>query len=95
MEFNQKYYSYSMKNIPIPSEKLYKMTLLEKVELLVKRIRWKAHLFGNNNMRQSSPLHHIFKSRKTPPQHKDLRTFEDHLVKLIQNVTFKRISINF
>ena len=46
-----KYYNYSMKNIPIPSEKLYKITLLEKVELLVKRIRWKAPLFGNNNIR--------------------------------------------
>ena len=95
MEFNQKYYSYSMKNIPIPSEKLYKTTLLEKVKLLVKRIRWKAHLFENNNTQQSNPLHHIFKSRKTPPQHNDLGTFEDDLVKLIQNVTFKRISINF
>ena len=46
-----KYYNYSMKNIPIPSEKLYKITLLEKVELLVKRIRWKAPLFENNNIR--------------------------------------------
>ena len=63
------------------------MTLLEKVELLVKRIRWKAHLFENNNIRQSNLLHHVFKSRKTPPQHKDLIAFEDKLqtyAKLIQ-----------
>ena len=70
------------------------MTLLEKFELLVKRERWKAHLFENNNIRQSNPLYHIIKSRKTPSQHKDL-IFEDDLVKLMQNVTFKRISNNF
>ena len=64
MEFNQKYYNYSMKNIPIPSEKLYKITILEKVELLVKGTRWKAYLFENNNILQSHPLHYIFKSRK-------------------------------
>ena len=90
-----KYYNYSMKNIPIPSEKLYKITLLEKVELLVKRMRWKAPLFENNNIRQSNPLHHIFKSRKAPPHHKDLIAFENDLVKLMQNVTLKCISNNF
>ena len=89
MEFNQKHYNYSMKNLPIPSEKLYKMMLLEKVELLVKRMRWKVHLFENNDIRQCNPLHYIFKSRKTPPQHKDLVAFENDSVKLMQSVAFK------
>ena len=65
------------------------MTLLEKVELLVKRMRWKAHLFENNNIQQSNPLHYIFKSRKTSPQHKGLIAFENDLVKLMQSVAFK------
>ena len=64
MKFNQKYYNYSLKNIPIPSEKLYEITLFEKVELLVKGMRWKVHLFENNNIQQSNLLHYIFKSRK-------------------------------
>ena len=83
MEFNQKYYGYSMKNIPIKLEKLYKMTLLKKIELFVKRMRWKVHLFENNSIQQSNPLHHNFKSRKTPPHHMDLMAFEDDLVKLM------------
>ena len=83
-----------MKNIPIPSEKLCKMTLLEKVELLVKRMRLEARLFESNNIRQSNPLYHFFKSIKPPPYHKDLIAFEDNLAKLMQNVTFKRISNN-
>ena len=39
MELNRQYYSNSMKNIPLPSEKLYKTILTEKVELLIKRMR--------------------------------------------------------
>ena len=95
MEFNQKYYNYSMKNIPIPSEKTYKMALLEKVELLTKRMRWKAHLFENSDLRHNNPLHYIFKSRKSPPQHKELIEFENDLVKLMQNVKFKHFSNDF
>ena len=34
--------SYSQKNIPIPTEKQYKIQLLSKAENLVKRMRWKA-----------------------------------------------------
>ena len=71
-----------MKNIPIPSEKLHKIRLLEKLELLVKRMKWKVYLFENNNIQQSNPLHYIFKSRKTPAKHKDLIEFENDLVNL-------------
>ena len=67
-----------MKNIPIPSEKLYKMTLLEKVELLVKRMRWKAHLLENNNIRQSNPLITYLKVEK--PYH-NMKTLQ--LLKMI------------
>ena len=84
-----------MKNIPIPSEKTYKMALLEKVELLVKRMRWKAHLFENSDLRHNNPLRYIFKSRKSPPQHKELIEFENDLVKLMQNVKFKHFSNDF
>ena len=52
-------------------------------------MRWKAHLFQNNDIRQSNPLHYIFKSRKTPPQHEDLIAFENDLAKLMQSVAFK------
>ena len=95
MELNQKYYNYSMKNIPIPSGKTYKMGLLEKVELLTKRMRWKAHLFENSDLRHNNPLHYIFKSRKSPPQHKELIEFENDLVKLMQNLKFKHFSNDF
>ena len=58
-------------------------------------MRWKVHLFEINNIHQSNSLLYIFKSRKTPPQEKDLIAFENDLVKLKQNVTFEHISNNF
>ena len=91
MEFNRKYYSYSMKNIPLPSEKLYQTILIEKVKLLIKTMRWKAHLFQNSGLNTSDPLNYIFKSRKCPPQHKDLMQFENDLLELIKSVKFKKV----
>ena len=35
-------FGYSMKNIPIPNEKGYKLELIQKVEDFIKKIRWKA-----------------------------------------------------
>ena len=33
---------YSVKNIPIPSERQYKIHLISKVEKVIKRMRWKT-----------------------------------------------------
>ena len=95
MEFNHKYYSYSIKNIALPSEKLYKTILIEKVELLIKRMRWKAHLYENSGLNKSNPLSYIFKSRKYPPQHKDLMQFENDLLELIKSLKFKKVKNKF
>ena len=43
MEKSQSDYSY--KSIPIPTEKNYKLQLMEKIELVIKRMRWKAHFY--------------------------------------------------
>ena len=95
MEFNHKYYSYSIKIIALPSEKLYKTILIEKVELLIKRMRWKAHLYENSGLNKSNPLSYIFKSRKCPPQHKDLMQFENDLLELIKSLKFKKVKNKF
>ena len=91
MEFNQKYYNYSMKNKPIPSEKLYRTTLIEKVELLIKRLRRKAHLFVSSGKGQSNLLHYLSKNREYPPQHKDFIAFENDLLKLIKSGILRQV----
>ena len=62
MEFNRNYYSYSMKNTPLPSEKLYKTIFIEKVKLSIKRMRWKAHLYENSGLNASNPLNYVLKA---------------------------------
>ena len=84
-----------MKNIPLLSEKLYKTILIEKVELLIKRMRWKTHLHENSRFNTSNPLNYIFKSSKCPAQHKDLIQFENDLLELIKSVKFKKVKNQF
>ena len=70
-------FNYSMKNIPIPSKNAYLKRLIEKVENVIKRMRWKAFFFERNededqdelNDEQNNQDHkYEFKSRKCPPQ---------------------------
>ena len=88
---NTKYYNYLVKNIQLPSEKVYQTILIEKVELLIKRMRWKAHLYENSELNASCPLNYIFQSTKYPLQHKDLMQFENDLLELI-SVKFRKVN---
>ena len=58
-------------------------------------MRWEAHLYENSGLNASDPLNHIFKSRKCPPQHKDLMQFENGLLELIKIVKFKKLRTKF
>ena len=43
------YFNYLLKNIPLPSRTSYKLQLIDKIESVIKRMRWKAQFFLNNN----------------------------------------------
>ena len=77
---DQRNFPYSMKNIPVPLNKLYLKIFINKVEVLIKRLRWKALFFENEI---ETIFNYGFKTRKCPPQHKDLMEFEDDLQKMI------------
>ena len=66
--------------------------LIDKVELLIKRMRWKTLFFENES---ESTFKYGFKTRKCPPQHRDLLEFEDDLQKMISNVQFRRVKMIF
>ena len=80
-----------MKKISVPSDKLHQTILKEKVELLIKRMRWKAHLYESSGLNTSNLLNYIYKSRKCPPQHKDLMQFENELLELRKTVKLKKV----
>ena len=77
MNFAKKSINYSTKNIPLSSEKTYKKLLIEKIELLIKRMRWKAYYFDQPESNQTPIYRYDFKTRSSPPQHKELVKFED------------------
>ena len=78
-------FGYSLKNIPLPSEKTYLKCLMEKVESFLKRLRWKAHFFEKSaeNDNEGTDSNFGFKSNKTPPQNEHLNAFEDDLYKAL------------
>ena len=91
-KMDQRNFPYAMKNIPVPMKKLYLKILIDKVELLIKQIRWKALFYENET---KGTFNYSFKPRKCSRQHKDLITFEDDLRKIISNVEFRRVNNYF
>ena len=43
-------FGYSVKNIPISFERTYLLQLIEKVEMVITRMRWKEIHFNNNSI---------------------------------------------
>ncbi len=89
--FNLKY---SKKNIPIPTESEYKLLLTAKTDSLIKRMRWKA-LQYQGQLPPSDKETYGFQSRKCPPVVKELCKFEEDMMKLIQNIEFRRTDNEF
>lgn len=91
--------NYSLKNIPIPSPSLYTEKLIEKVESLIRRMRWRAFFFlksGNDDgYRTSSKETYGFKSRKCPPQSEELEAFEEDLLKMVETIQFRKTTNEF
>ena len=85
---------YSSKNIPIPSQEDYKIQLISKTELLLKRMRWKALAFLGK-LQKDETEKYGFRSRNCPPIVNDLASFEDDIQLMIKNITFKRANNPF
>ena len=91
-------FNYSLKNIPIPPVNAYKKRLVEKVESVVKRMRWKAFYFlKEENYDDDLPKEEKFgfKTRRCPPQISDMIPFEDDMLKMIEGITFRKSNDNF
>lgn len=105
---NRVNFNYSTKNIPIPSRNSFKKRLIEKVESVIKRMRWKALFFMKDNddsrrentettqdVAEDDNCNFGFKSRKCPPQIKELIPFEDDMLQMIENLRFRNTSNQF
>lgn len=88
-------FDYSTKNIPSSSKTLYSKKLIEKTELFLKRLRWKALFYLNPEAKPKTTETFGFKSRKVPPTISELKEFEHELINLIRNIKFKNNSNGF
>ena len=73
-------FGYSIKSIPIPSERTYLLQLMEKVKMVITRMRWKAIHFNSNNNRDNIKEENTewygLKSPYSPRQVKELIPFD-------------------
>ena len=87
---------YSVKNIPFTNERKYKLQLVEKIEAVIKRMRWKA-IFCNTPSEERQPNIETYglKSSNCPRQVKELIPFENDLMQLAKDIKFRRTKNNF
>ena len=90
------------KNIPIASERNYKMQLIDKIEAVIKRMRWKAIFFDDTieNEENDSENEETFdtfglKTPITPKQVPELAEFEKDLIDIVRNIKFRKGMNNF
>ena len=88
-------FDHSTKNIPLPSEKDYKRTLIEKTEHLCRRMRWKAFFYLNPGADKSQQETFGFSSRNSPPQIQAMQDFDKRLLYMIENIKFRTVNCKF
>ena len=84
---------YSPKNIPKPSKRSYKLQLMDKIDRVIKQLRWKAFFYMN----RSDDTHETYglKSLNCPPKIKEMVPFEKDLWNLVNKLKFRKIKSNF
>ncbi len=85
---------YSSKNIPTPSNKSYLKVLLEKLEGVLVRMRWRAYHFDLENTHNDTYNPRI-KSRIYPLRFKELDKFEADALNLLTKIKFRNRSNKF
>ena len=83
-------FKYSIKNIQIPSERAYLLHLMEKIEMFIARMHWKAIYFNNKTNGNSSERYGL-KTLKWPKQVKELVAFENDLIDMLKFIKFCKV----
>ena len=89
-------FDYSLKNIPLPSKTSNIKTLVEKVESLLRRMRWKVYFFELNQEDEDHASENFgLKSDLTPPKNESISLFEKDMYQLIKSIEFEKSSNEF
>ena len=87
-------FNYSTKNIPVASDKEYIKQFIDKTEQFLRRMRWKAFHFLNQEISMAKETFG-FKTKNCPPVIEELRKFEEGMIQIIQKVKFRKINCAF
>ena len=87
--------NYSLKNIGVPSKDQYRRRLIEKVESVTQRMRWKAHFFLNKQTSTTSNDYFGLPSKAFAPPIAQMKAFEGDLLKLTSNIAFRKVEDQF
>ena len=85
-------FNYSMKCVPIPCEKEYKLQFLDSIHKLDTRMRWRAFHFLNPNSAKPRKETFGLNTTEAPPTIKELKSFQDGLANIAKNLKFKRVN---
>ena len=83
-------FGYSMNNIGISQNKTYLLQLIEKIEMVIKRMGWKLLCNSKRETNGIKTEWYGLKSSKISKQVKDLIPFENDLVALVQNIRVRK-----
>ena len=79
-----------MKNTPTLDEKSYKLCYLEKIEIFIKKMRWRAIFFISSNKKAIEDYKLGFsyglKNDRSPAQVKYFIQFKDDLVRIVKRI---------
>ena len=85
-----------MKNIPLPTKDSNQKDLISKLEIFIKRIRWKLFFFDKNSESNEQLNNNVGdRSLITLPKKEHLNTFENNLYDMVQNIEFKKVKSSF
>ena len=90
MNFKKINFNYSLKSIPLHNLDHYRRSIIEKVESVIKRMRWKAHFFLNGEGKSTASTFGL-KSKNNPPKVRELNEFEEDMVRMIENLEFRNV----
>ena len=87
---------YSTKNIPIATNREYTLKLIEKIEAVIKRMRWKAIFFDSENEQENEVTENYgLKTTITPQQVPELMNFEKELISIVRKLKFRKFTNQF
>ena len=88
-------FNYSLRNIPLPSPDSYTKRLIENIESVIIRMRWKAHFFLNGDNTTIGSETFRLNSKKSAPHIDELNAFEEDLVGMVENIKFRNVNNQF